>query len=214
MAKKGKIGLAQVTILLLVIAVVGYVIYTYYVPTAEASMQSVVTVYYTDGTSKVYTISSKPLSMIDPNTGKTISKIKIELYLVATFSGTAKSWTAYGDTEFQLLDNARNIVAYTSGKVRVVQQGDSITSGKPVWVTGSTVDASAIERLYSGWVSGNTYTLRYIAHKPWTLQLTFTDDSTASKGTEQAYALDWQFKYQATNQIESVSLSWQILPQD
>ena len=206
--------------LLILLALTLPMIYTAFAPSPASDTASymVVTVTYTDGTTRQFSSSGAPsgLTIVDPSTGKIVSSIKVELYMVPVWTpewlGVA-SYTVSGKLKMRILRSSDNYVCYDSGLVDLqpLKPLPTLVNGQPVVITSATVSASAIESLYTGWQNGAKYKFEYSNPTPITLTVTFTDGGTASR-TATAPTLQWEFQYLSSGTLSSLAFTFYVTP--
>jgi len=205
---------ATITIILVVALIAAYIFYTH-LPAAQAQSPviPVLTVTYDDGTSQTFyppnfKSSGLTYTILDPSTGKKVVSIKCEFYATVVYTGQPTGWNCSGTFYWYILDSSKNVLYQTSQ--RLSASGSSAPpNNQPYVVTSATASADAIESLYTGWVDGNIYYLRYrITDFAYTLNFP-TGPQTKSATVAD---LDWQFKYQVAGQFISVSISWNFVP--
>jgi len=171
-----------------------------------SSMQ--VTVTYTDGSQQVFHSGNYPIGMtiVDPSTGKTVSSIKVEVYVTPVYTGTIQSYSVSGTFRMKITDGTQAVYDTGSVNIQPISPLPKLTSGAPVVITSSTVSASTIESLYGQWQHGKTYTMSW-AVESFTMSATFSDGKTQSRSA-QPIGMSWSFRYESPATLSSVSLSF------
>jgi hypothetical protein len=203
-----------ITIILVAALIAAYIVYAY-LPTAQAQSPviPVLTITYDDGTSRTwYPPNFKPsgltYTIIDPSTNKKVVSIKCEFYATVVYTGQPTGWSCSGTFYWYILDSSKSVLYQTSQPLSA--SGSSAPpNNQPYVVTSATASADAIESLYSGWVDGGTYYLRYRI-TGFTYTLNFPSGAQTKSAT--VADLDWQFKYQAPEQFISLTISWNFVP--
>jgi hypothetical protein len=126
--------------------------------------------------------------------GAAISSINTNLYMTPTFTGTVSSYTVSATYGVSIQDMTTDAYVYTYDMaMSPVSPLPTLSSGNSVIICSSTVSASALQSLYSAWVSGRTYTLMDSANSP-TMTITFTDGLTLSQtGTTATIKLTFEY---------------------
>ena len=168
------------------------------------------TIYYTDGTSRVYTpVTSQSMLIQDPTTGNTVSRISVELYAIPVFTGSVTAWTitAAGRSEIY---NTAQMQIWFSGTGQISASGGAIVSNTPVLVSSSTINSSFLDSTLSGQPNGNYYYAMNLV-QALTMTLTFQGGSQQSLTQPNTNNFQWTFSYIA-GQFTSLSVSWNITP--
>jgi len=203
-----------ITIILVVALIAAYIVNAYLpIAQAQSPVMPVLTITYDDGTSQVlYPPNFKPsgltYTILDPSTNKKVVNIKCEFYATVSYTGQPTGWSCNGTFYWYILDFNKNILHQTSQPLSA--SGFSAPpNNQPYIVTSAVASADTIESLYSGWVNGNTYYLRYRI-TGFTYTLNFANGPQTKSAT--VADLDWQFKYQASGQFTSLAVSWNFAP--
>lgn len=200
----------QLMAIVLAVALVSAIVLIQFNPLSQQDFENYlqIVIDYEDGTTQTFSPKQLPLlsqSIID-STGKNVVGMRSELYAQVDYSGNAVSWSSAGTLKWQILDSAKNIKNSVSMAMTPVSGNTAPPKNTPFVIASSTVTASGIEGLYSGWVSGQTYYLRFEVTNL-AFQINFSDGTAQSKTSSAAY--EWKFVYQSSNQFTSLSVTWQ-----
>ena len=205
----------QTVLAVAITAILVFAIMQYGIPAWQAQSSSsyaTLTVNYTDGTSKTFDSRSQVTgqTIIDSDTGKTVSSINTNLNIIPTFTGTIQSYTVTGSLSSAIRNAQTGVDVYYSGKIDLglVYPLPTLVSGSPSIISSSTVSASGLQALYSGWSVSNTYTLRDEFYNV-KVTITFTDGSQLSQ-TVASGSISWNFQYQSSNTFSSLSVNFAL----
>jgi len=155
------------------------------------------TIFYTDGTSQSYHSGNgeSGLSIIDKNGGKTVSSLKIELYI--TPSWTSSSTITSYDVSGTVLMNLNRVTGqgiYTSTPQNIVPLNPkpSLISGQAVVISSATITAAQLEALGGSSLGTGDYMIIYANPSPTTVTLHFANGDSVSKSAT-APQLTWVF---------------------
>ena len=195
-------------LILIAIAFFSYLTYTLVTPTLFASKDSVgfrVTVVHQDGSVWIGDSRDfKPATLILTSTGKPVSYVQIELYIVPSFQGQIVDYSVAG--ALYMLIKKDSLALYNSGAVSLQQQfKPTLENGKAACITSATLTAASLEGLYSGWQDGQTYSFVY-GCSSFMLTAKFADGTTDVKSASNLPAeLVLTFKYQKAGAASFIS---------
>jgi len=167
---------------------------------------------YADGSTNVFyptKLQPIPMMLYDPNAGKAVKQVRLELYATVSYTGQALSWSCTGQATWKIQTSSGSDLYSTT--MSLSGSGSSAPPNNQAFVvTSATSDASAIESLYTGWTSGTSYRL-YVAVTSFTFTINFID-ATQSKSPSSLPSATWGFTYYTAGQINSISVSWNWTP--
>jgi hypothetical protein len=183
-------------------------------PKQEATSYFQATITYTDGTERSFPPSSTSYTITDPSSGKTVSKIQVELYVKPVFTGTVSSWVVSTSSRVKIFDMS-NAQKWYSGVGQISKSGGAIPSSYSnvaFVVTSATADVSYLSGIMSQAVLGDgDYYYCMALESPLTMTLTFSNGQQESLSTSTTSGFSWKFHYSAGN-FQSLSVSWNIVP--
>lgn len=203
MKKNNSIIIAIAFVLLLTISVFAIYIYRNATPSNDSIVYQTLTVFYVDGTSKTFSpLISPALSIIDVNSGKSVSSIQIELYATPTFTREISSYSTSGSFTWQL---RQGTTVLFSVDMPLQSQNNPISSGQSTVITSSTLTSTDLENMYS-YTHGDTYNL-FMSVNSFSMSLNFVDGYSQSKSASVA-PLNWQFEYLSDYYFSSLAITW------
>lgn len=209
MEKRNSILMIAAVILSILIIAAG-VLYYRSIPT-ESSLYLTLTVNYTDGTTRVFDSRSQNLrqTIVDASTGLTVSSINTNLVIIPVFTGTIQSYTVTGSLSVHILNVQANSKVFDSGILPLNPTSHpTLVSGSSSIISSSTVTASALQSLYTGWSTSNTYAL-VDSFANVKVTLTFTDSTQLSQ-TVASGQISWNFVYHSDNTFTSLSVVFSL----
>jgi hypothetical protein len=123
-----------------------------------------------------------------------ISKIKLELYMTPTYTGTVSSYSVSGGNMRMQIKTMTGAVKYDSGSIALSLQKPSLSSGNSVVIASATLTSAQIQSLYN--VVG-TYSLVYSMTSPVKLTINFADGASSSQSAT-ASTLTYTYKIPTT----------------
>jgi len=156
-------------------------------------------------------LTREHLTIIDVNTGKTVSYIQAALYVNAVYSGALQSYSASTAANAGLYDGStKALITQFATNMAITVSGTTLPSGVSTAISSSAITSASFESLYPSWVAGKTYYYVFALTEPVPVTLTFVGDATATKTASTSSDLWWQFQYQPT--FTSLSISWLLTP--
>jgi len=213
LSNKKKLGTIPIILILLTIGVLAAGYYYYNVSGEAVGTGFRAIILYADGTEETYEQPTglMPHSIMDPNSGKQVISVRVELYVTPTFTGTVTSWNVAAGAGIKIFDDNYNQV-YASTPMDISMSGGSLSSGVAKVVSSSTITATTLESLYGGWSTANNYYYSMDLTTPLTMGITFSDGATASKTVSTTSGFYWEFTYMPTGEFTSLSVNWGIVP--
>jgi len=182
----------------------------------QLALSGQVIVTYTDGSTSVTPMlsSGSLLAFIDVSSGKTVNHTQVTLYGTPQFSGaTVSTWSITGTSTIRLR-YANNITICTladNAPLTTPSWAGPISSGQTVVLASSTISASQLEGLYTGWQDGAQYSYG-VSLTSLTMTLHAENGDTASREAVPV-SLAWNFRYSASTgslQFTSLSVNWSV----
>jgi len=195
-------------LVLLAVAVFALFYFTTQVQTKkdfESSLQLVID--YEDGSTQTFSPEKVPMfsnSIID-STDRTIKSLRAELYVKVDYTGSVTDWDVEGTLCWSILDSARKSLMSVDRDLETLPSSGAPPKNTPFVISSAMVSASAIESMWGGWQSGQTYYLRFSTVLRFGLN--FSDGTSQTKDTYAVF--DWKFEYEGANQLKSLSVTWQ-----
>lgn len=200
---------------ILVLIAIGAIAYVLSQRVSTASSQGLTAVWiieYTDGTKQTFhtpALTMTPIVIYDPNQGKVVSSVRLELYATVSYTGQALNWSISGTAKWAIQTTGGTDLYSTT--MPLSNSGTSAPpNGQAFVVASSTTTASQIEQLYTGWTSGASYRL-YARVTSFTFTIGFIDGKKSASPSSLPESW-WTFTYYPAGQISSVSLSWNWVP--
>lgn len=195
-------------LVMVAIAAFAFFLYVQTVQSKEFEHSLQIVLEYEDGSTQSFNPEKLPLfsqSIVD-QTGKTVKNMRVELYVKADYEGNAAGWDVSGALGWKILDSAKNVKHTINMALQPRSENVAPPNKQAFVVASSTVSAADIEALWSGWIVGQTYYLRFeVQSLRFTIRFV---DGTAQTKTASA-AFEWQFKYVSSQQFNSLSVTWQ-----
>jgi hypothetical protein len=162
----------------------------------ETFAYQTITLYYEDGTYEEITPSdfNLPLRWIDASTNKEVTRIMVQMHVVASYSGSLASYSVTGTAQGRLYNALTDQYVATLWTMPISFSGSYLPSGQDIVVFSSTADVSTLQSLYSGWENYRTYYYVVWSPTPITVTLYFSGGTTLQR-TADPVRLAYRFTY-------------------
>ena len=163
----------------------------------DTTAGTILTINYTDGTKDILDSNGQKegLAIKIPDTGKTMSSVKVEVYVAVKYTGTISKYTVSGTFRMRInkVKDQGEVEIYNSGKqtLQPLSPLPTLKSGDyPKVISSATTTAGTIEGLYSGWQNDQIYIMYWEAPDPLSMTIIFTDGQTLTRtATPQSVSL-------------------------
>ena len=163
------------------------------------------TVTYSDGTTAPFDSRTAGHSLAFMQGGKSIQSVNTNAYMNVIYTGSASSYILTGTFGMIIQDMATGSNVYSTTMAFQPTSTPTLVSNTPLLITSSTVSQSALQSLYSGWVSGRSYQLvDSIANAG--ITITFADGGQASASSQPA-SCTLSFTY-SNDAIQSLTITF------
>lgn len=215
---KGEGGLAVVLVLVVIIAVAYFAVPAFqtWITNAWTNFKGwwnsnygsyfTLEITYSDGSTREF--SSTPLTIVDPGTGLSVTKITVIMKISIDYTGEIQTFN--GNTGVALI-----LKHGTTGNVlrTLLTKSGSFSGGTmtpipvntPTEVWRTDITMAEVQSNQPTWMDNTEYILR-IEPSTVTFNITFKDGKTDSKPIAIPAAIEWRFKYLSSSGITSISV--------
>lgn len=175
---------------------------------------TILTITYEDGSTKIFDSKNYGDGLTITAAGSTqpISKLRVEIYVTASYTGTVSTYDVQGTMNTRIIKNT-GVEVYNSGNValQLLSPKPDLARGYPTVITSATITASQLENLISNKVSGEDYRIYWTCPSDLSMTITFADGTAQTKttGVTSLYLL---VKYTSGSNFNSLSATFYKTP--